>query len=635
MPAGGTLPVRAELSLIDPSHDSTVSRSRYVATTESTGRTGCPLKTGNCPYYTQHAKDASVADYLTAKDGKCPLEGKCPFYKDLKDGKTVDLTGSNCPIKDTWCEQFPEQFFVSFASLFRSFRYHFNSQPQLQSFEINCSFLLYTTRTSPYYKTVKSHGNNVECPLEKSCPYLKKQKESANPKESTPDAEPKKCPMKGKCPYADKHGSANEDGSADCPLKDGGCPYYNDHAGDKELAIGDGCPLKDKCPYYEACMLFERDIKSGKTVDFSKNDCPLADKCPYYKEAKEKGADGGCPATKGCPHFNKDIPASGDVKKCPYHQKSAEKDAKSGGCPLHQKCPYVDEHHAKHGEGCPLEKGGCPYYSEHKDDKDVGKMLTHEGGCPLKEKCPYYEDVKSGKKIDLTGSNCPLSEKCPYYKEVKDGGDVGCPMTKGCPRMTCSFVQPDTRSKSLIQLSFHANLDLNKDIEKTGDVKKCPYHAKKDADAGEQKKSACPLHGKCPYVDNHHSEHGKGCPLQNGGCPYFNEHKGDKSIADVLSHDGGCPLKEKCPYYEDMKSGKKVDFSGNKCPLAEKCPYYKEVKEGGVSPDCPLEKYFKKDFEKGGHAHHGGKGDSHDSKDCPYLKKHAKTSEKAEGHDEL
>ncbi|KAJ3249813.1 hypothetical protein HDU77_007421 [Chytriomyces hyalinus] len=548
-------------------------RCPYVATTESTGRTDCPLKTGNCPYYTQHAKDASVADYLTAKDGKCPLEGKCPFYKDLKDGKAVDLTGSNCPIKDT----------------------------------------------CPYYKTVKSHGDNVECPLEKSCPYLKKQKESANAKESSPDAEPTKCPMKGKCPYADKHGSANEGGSAGCPLKDGGCPYYKDHAGDKELAIGDGCPLKDKCPYYEACVLFERviriafksvDIKSGKTVDFSKNDCPLADKCPYYKEAKEKGSDGGCPATKGCPHFNKDIPASGDVKKCPYHQKDAEKDAKAGGCPLHHKCPYVDEHHAKHGEGCPLEKGGCPYYSEHKDDKDVGKMLSHEGGCPLKEKCPYYEDVKSGKKIDLTGSNCPLSEKCPYYKEVKDGGDVGCPMTK----------------------------DLNKDIEKTGDVKKCPYHAKKDADAGEQKKSACPLHGKCPYVDNHHSEHGKGCPLQKGGCPYFNEHKGDKNVADVLSHHGGCPLKEKCPYYEDMKSGKKVDFSGNKCPLAEKCPYYKEVKEGGVSPDCPLEKYFKKDFEKGGHAHHGGKGDSHDSNDCPYLKKHAKTSEKVEkteGHDEL
>ncbi|KAI8831535.1 hypothetical protein BJ741DRAFT_617085 [Chytriomyces cf. hyalinus JEL632] len=170
--------------------------------------------------------------------------------------------------------------------------------------------------------------------------------------------------------------------------------------------------------------------------------------------------------------------------------------------------------------------------------------------------CTKRDDVKSGKKIDLTGSNCPLSEKCPYYKEVKDGG---------CPH-------------------------LNKDIEKTGDIKKCPYHAKKDADAGEQKKSACPLHGKCPYVDNHQSEHGRGCPLQNGICPYFNEHKGDKNVADVLSHDGGCPLKEKCPYYENMKSGKKVEFSGNKCPLAEKCPCYKEVKEGGVSPDCPLEK---------------------------------------------
>ncbi|KAI8828359.1 hypothetical protein BJ741DRAFT_426209 [Chytriomyces cf. hyalinus JEL632] len=325
-------------------------RCPYVATTESTGRTDCPLKTGNCPYYTQHAKDASVADYLTAKDGKCPLEGKCPFYKDLKDGKTVDLSGSNCPIKDTWCEQSPDQSFPMFSSDIAS-----NRNCNFQSSTLIARF----SQNSPYYKTVKSHGDNVECPLEKSCPhfkkdfkngghahhaskgdshsakdcpYLKKQKESANPKESAPDAEPKKCPMKGNCPYADKHGSEKEDGSAGCPLKDGGCPYYKDHAVDKDLAIGDGCPLKDKCPYYE-------DIKSGKTVDFSKNDCPLAGKCPYYKEAKEKGADGGCPATKGCPHFNKAVPASGDVKKCPYHQKGDEKDAKAGGCPLHHKCP--------------------------------------------------------------------------------------------------------------------------------------------------------------------------------------------------------------------------------------------------------------------------------------------------------
>ncbi|KAJ3229952.1 hypothetical protein HDU81_004909 [Chytriomyces hyalinus] len=396
-------------------------RCPYVAQTESTGRTDCPLKTGNCPYYFQHAKDASVADYLTAKDGKCPLEGKCTFYQDIKDGKAVDLSGSKCPIKDT----------------------------------------------CPYYKTVKSHGDNVECPLEKSCPrnsissqffpsqfinfkkdfkngghahhaskgdshsakdcpYLKKQKESANSKESAPETEPTKCPMKGKCPYADKHGSANGDGGAGCPLKDGGCPYYKDHAGGKDLGVGEGCPLKDKCPYYE-------DIKSGKTVDFSKNDCPLAEKCPYYKEAKEKGADGGCPATKGCPHFNKDVPASGDVKNCPYHQK---KDAGAGqqkksACPLHGKCPYVDNHHTEHGKGCPLQKGGCPYFDEHKRDKDVADVLLHDGGCPLKEKCPYYEDMKSGKKVDFSGNKCPLAEKCPYYKEVKEGGvSPDCPLEK-------------------------------------------------------------------------------------------------------------------------------------------------------------------------------------------------------------
>ncbi|KAJ3057762.1 hypothetical protein HDU98_006079, partial [Podochytrium sp. JEL0797] len=60
---------------------------------------------------------------------------------------------------------------------------------------------------------------------------------------------------------------------------------------------------------------------------------------------------------------------------------------------------------------------------------------------------------------------------------------------------------------------------------------------------------------------------------------------------------------------------------------------------------------FKKDFEKdGGHAHHGGaKGDSHEAKDCPYIKsqkvKNAAAAaaeeevvdakEEAVGHDEL
>ncbi|KAI9332839.1 hypothetical protein BDR26DRAFT_869022 [Obelidium mucronatum] len=158
----------------------------------------------------------------------------------------------------------------------------------------------------------------------------------------------------------------------------------------------------------------------------------------------------------------------------------------------------------------------------------------------------------------------------------------------------------------------------------------------KDLDASEGTTESapkeCPLKGKCPYVSDHHVEHtGEGCPLKKGACPYYTEHAKDKDIADLLQHEGGCPLKTKCPYYKALKNGEKVDLSGTKCPLAEKCPYYKEVKDHGAA-DCPLEKYFKKDFEKGGHAHHGGKHDSHQAKDCPYIKNH-KT--KGETHDEL
>ncbi|KAJ3229465.1 hypothetical protein HDU78_009009 [Chytriomyces hyalinus] len=145
-------------------------RCPYVATTESTGRTDCPLKTGNCPYYTQHAKDASVADYLTSKDGKCPLEGKCPFYKDLKDGKTVDLTGSNCPIKDTWCEQFPDQRFRLFSlrcsvpsDITSTRNRNFQLSKLIARFSCAQHELVRTTRLSSRMETIlnallKSHG---------------------------------------------------------------------------------------------------------------------------------------------------------------------------------------------------------------------------------------------------------------------------------------------------------------------------------------------------------------------------------------------------------------------------------------------------------------------------------------------
>ncbi|KAJ3213475.1 hypothetical protein HDU67_002856 [Dinochytrium kinnereticum] len=153
-------------------------------------------------------------------------------------------------------------------------------------------------------------------------------------------------------------------------------------------------------------------------------------------------------------------------------------------------------------------------------------------------------------------------------------------------------------------------------------------YANGGAEAAEKK--GCPLAGKCPYVKDHHKDvkegEGEGCPLKKGGCPYYDQHKGDGSMADMLTAKGSkCPLSGKCPYYDDIKAGKEINLEGSNCPLAEKCPYYKEIKEkGGKITDCPLEKacpHFKKDFEKGGHAHHGVKGDSHNSEECPYLKR--------------
>jgi hypothetical protein len=50
---------------------------------------------------------------------------------------------------------------------------------------------------------------------------------------------------------------------------------------------------------------------------------------------------------------------------------------------------------------------------------------------------------------------------------------------------------------------------------------------------------------------------------------------------------------------------------------------------------------FKKDFDKGGHAHHASVGDSHDKKDCPYMRKKLeqeaaeKAAKEATEHSEL
>ncbi|KAJ3356304.1 hypothetical protein HDU83_001511 [Entophlyctis luteolus] len=277
---------------------------------------------------------------------------------------------------------------------------------------------------------------------------------------------------------------------------------------------------------------------------------------------------------------------------------------------------YVDSHHLKHdGKGCPLKKGACPYFDEHKNDQGIAGMLMHDGSCPLKDKCPFYVAVKNGVPVDLSGEKCPLAKKCPYYAEVKTKGKLDdCPLEK-------DFLKDFAHGG-------HAHHGGSLDSH---NAENCPYLKKQK---GSQTKN-CPLKDKCPYVGTHHVKHdGTGCPLQKGGCPYYKEHAEDANLADVLVEaDGeGCPLKDSCPYYDAVKDGKKVDISGSDCPLAEKCPYYETIKENGVPADCPLEKScprnllpsapgsmliifflvglidFKKDFEHGGHAHHA-KGD--------------------------
>ncbi|KAJ3059126.1 hypothetical protein HDU98_004883 [Podochytrium sp. JEL0797] len=345
----------------------------------------------------------------------------------------------------------------------------------------------------------------------------------------------------------------------------------------------------------------------------------------------------------------------------------------SATCPLRGKCPYVADADAPsnaEAAECPLKTGGCPYYDHHKSDKTLADFVTEDANeCPLKGKCPFYKDIKDGKKVDLSGSKCPLKDKWQvvthysrncfsdgfipclrtsyYFKKDFDHGSTGhahhasadssdshdvkdCPYLKTHPGHHLSTPKSCGCTKSGGTCACAAAgkpCTCSGDSASSAPPAECPY--KKSAgsvqdvlDLGTEGVGAVksPLKHKCPYVDEHHVAHdGKGCPLKNGGCPYFSEHKGDKNIADMLEHEGGCPLKEKCPYYEAIKNGEKVDLSGHACPLADKCPYYKEVKDHGGVGGCPLEKkcpHFKKDFEAGQHAHHSTDGsDSHHAKD--------------------
>ncbi|CAJ0749070.1 2174_t:CDS:2 [Entrophospora sp. SA101] len=100
---------------------------------------------------------------------------------------------------------------------------------------------------------------------------------------------------------------------------------------------------------------------------------------------------------------------------------------------------------------------------------------------------------------------------------------------------------------------------------------------------------------------------------------------------------GGCPLANKCPYYQAIESGKKfedIDWDNTNCPAAGKCPYYEKLKEKAVSNDgklptpqeagCP---YTEKcpHFKDQNHNHHV----DGDATKCPYLTGGGKHSEDA------
>ncbi|KAI9015174.1 hypothetical protein BC832DRAFT_528119, partial [Gaertneriomyces semiglobifer] len=131
-------------------------------------------------------------------------------------------------------------------------------------------------------------------------------------------------------------------------------------------------------------------------------------------------------------------------------------------------------------EGCPLRKGGCPYYDQHKQDKGiVGALTTENDDCPLAHKCKFYQDVKEGKvdQVDFSKSNCPLAEKCPYYEEIKKSGAKGaadCPVIHACPHFSKKDIETQPHKGGHAHGHSHEG-------------KKCPYLAKQKADNAQVK----------------------------------------------------------------------------------------------------------------------------------------------------
>ena len=159
--------------------------------------------------------------------------------------------------------------------------------------------------------------------------------------------------------------------------------------------------------------------------------------------------------------------------------------------------------------------GKCPWYSKAKDSTDVTE-------CPLqKSNCPYYirhkEDQTVGDVLREKDHHCVLSEKCTFYKALKEGKlDSIDWTTSNCPI---------------------------KD--------KCPYY--KTVKDDPKKHSDCPILHSCPHFNKHgHGDH----------------HHGHSHVSEA-GHDKSCPMKSKCPYYEQYKGSNQG--AGEPCPLGNKC----------------------------------------------------------------
>lgn len=175
----------------------------------------------------------------------------------------------------------------------------------------------------------------------------------------------------------------------------------------------------------------------------------------------------------------------------------------------------------------------------------------------------------------------------------------------------------------------------------------------------------CPVAEKCPYYGKL-KEDRAGAKKQLSKCPHFADGEIKKCPFFGEAKEHQCPMADKCPVFNDIKSGKvKLEDLANapsKCPLAEKCPYYQQLKKdphaakeevakcphlsAGDVKKCPYldqkAEHEKAELPKG-----HPKVDLSGSKECPYKgmydkakkedteKEKAKSSKQIDGHEEL